>query len=142
MKKIAQILVDQMNKEVSSENFWEIVDKYHLETPEKYSHIKFCEKDGIEVWGESIDGELLVYDADNGFYLLPLNRWIKEVRDTYGEEADEILEEMGIYGEVSLHEFRIYGIEAKEKTATPANSTSNRVYVPKDWTRVMVVRLE
>jgi hypothetical protein len=40
--------------------------------------------------------------------------------------------------------FLICGYEAIERTATPvsAKSKTNRVYVPKDWTRVMVVKLE
>jgi hypothetical protein len=40
--------------------------------------------------------------------------------------------------------FLIRGYEAIERTATPvsAKSKTNRVYVPKDWTRVMVVKLE
>lgn len=142
MKKITQKFVDQLNEEVSSENFEEIVDKYELDTPKKYSHEKLCEQDGIEVWGESADGELLVYDAYNGFYLLSKHDWIQEVKKAYDDEAGEILDELRIYEEVPLHEFNIYGIESIEKTATAANQTSNRVYVPKSWKRVMVVRLE
>jgi hypothetical protein len=40
--------------------------------------------------------------------------------------------------------FIICGYEAIERTATPVSSKSNtnRVYVPGNWTRVMVVRLE
>lgn len=52
--------------------------------------------------------------------------------------------EAEVRGLTTPHEFCIYGYEVVERTAKPvsAKSNTNRVYVPKDWTRVMLVRLE
>jgi hypothetical protein len=146
MQKITDALVKKLNDEVTSDNFWDIVDKYHLETPEKYSHSKLCEQDGVEVWGETKDGDVLVYDCYNGFYILPKNKWIQEIRNIYEEEADTIFREL-VIGEPSdpvCHEFRINGIEAIEKTVASGNKSSARVNVPPSWQgkRVILIRLE
>lgn len=75
---IDNMKVAQMNDEVTAENFWEIVDKYNLETPGKYNFNCLSEKNGIEVWGISDDGDFLVYDEYDGFYLLSEPIWINE----------------------------------------------------------------
>lgn len=141
--KITQKLVAQINKEVTSDNFEQIIEKYNLDTPEEYSHEKLCEMDGVEVWGVSDGNWLLVYDNNNGFYLLSKDRWIQEIRNIFDEEADEILEELGVNKPV-LHEFRIIGVEAVEKKVVSGNNTSARINVPADkiGKRVMVVWLE
>lgn len=142
MQKITQELVDEMNKEVTADNFESIVDKYHLDTPEKFSHEKLCEQDGVEVWGIG-DNELLVYDNVNGFYLLSFGKWIQEVMNIFEDEADEILHDLGIEIHI-MHEFKINGYEAVEKTVASGNQSSARINVPPSWQgkRVMVVRLE
>jgi hypothetical protein len=141
MQKITDKLVKKLNDEVTSDTFWDIVDKYHLETPEKYSHSKLCEQDGVEVWGETKDGDVLVYDCYNGFYILPKIKWIQEIRNIYEEEAEKILSDLGVIG---CHEFRITGFEAVEKVVASGNKSSARVNVPPSWQgkKVILIRLE
>jgi len=144
MQKINQKFVDKLNEEVSSENFEEIIDKYELDTPEESSHSELCEQDGVEVWGVSEEGEVLLYDAFNGFFLLSKHKWIQEIRNQFDEEADIILSEMGMLDKPIYHDFTIYGFEGREFTVRSGSNTSARINVPLEWIgkRVMVVRLE
>jgi hypothetical protein len=96
MPEITNELVEKMNEEVTSDNFWSIVDKYKLETPNDYLHSKLCEQDGVEVWGVTELGEVLVYDCYNGFFLLPFKKWVQEIRNQFDEEANEILRELPV----------------------------------------------
>ena len=143
MQKITRKFVEKLNEEVSSDNFEQIIDKYQLETPEEYLHTELYEQDGIEVWGISETGYILVYDNTNGFYLLSKEEWIQEIRKQYEEGADSLLKEMGIIKPI-YHEFRIIGLEATEKRVVSGNNTSARINVPADkiGKRVMVVWLE
>ena len=142
MQKITKELVDKINEEVTSDNFESVVEKYGLDTPEKFLHEKLCEQDGVEVWGIG-DNELLVYDNVNGFYLLPFWRWIQEVMSIFENDAEEILNDLGIELKI-MHEFKINGYEAHEKTVASGNQSSARINVPPSWQgkKVMVVRLE
>jgi len=144
MQKIDRKFVDKLNDEVSSENFEDIVDKYALDTPEKYSHELLCEQDGIEVWGESVDGELLVYDAYNGFYLLSLYDWMQEIKGAYDEEAKEIFKDLGIREILPLNEFKVKGYECRKFTVRSGSKSSARINVPLEWMNkeVMVITLE
>lgn len=62
------------------------------------------------------------------------------------EELDKLNKELidKILHQPPMQEFLICGYEAIERTATPvsAKSNTNRVYVPKSWNRVMVVKLD
>lgn len=144
MQKINQKFVEKLNEEVSSDNFEEIVDKYELDSPEEYAHTELCEQDGVEVWGVSDDGGLLVYDADNGFYLLSQHQWIQEIRKRFEEDAEIILSELGLLDKPIYHKFEIYGYEGREFTVRSGSNTSARINVPLEWqgSRVMVIRIE
>ena len=80
MIKITLESVKQLNKETTSDNFWDVVDQYRLETPEEYSYGCLCGQEGIEegieVGGISDKSELLVYDNSDGWYLSSVEDWI------------------------------------------------------------------
>jgi hypothetical protein len=108
MIKITPEFVKQLNKETTSANFWDVVDQYILETPEEYSYGCLCEQEdkeqgGIEVWGISGNGELLVYDNNDGWYLSSVEDWIKKVRGHIQETVNNELENLS-----SLEEIKQY----------------------------------
>lgn len=100
-----------------------IAEKYHIHVNDIKDAVFLSAE---EEWNAT-DGQ--VSDED----------WLYYVQEAFEEE----LKKKGYIKKI-VHEFRIFGYEAIERTATPvsAKSNTNRVYVPKDWTRVMVVRLE
>jgi hypothetical protein len=68
MTKINEELVQKLNDATEADNFEQVISNYDLDTPESYYHEKLCERDGVEVWGVSENGEVLVYD--DGWWLL------------------------------------------------------------------------
>jgi hypothetical protein len=115
MIKITLESVKQLNKETTSDNFWDVVDQYRLETPEEYSYGCLCgqegiEQDGIEVWGISDKGELLVYDDIDGWYLSSVEDWIEEAREYIQETVNIELENLS-----SLEEIKQYLKKCGEK---------------------------
>jgi len=94
MVHITEKFVEKLNEETTSENFEDIVYKYNLETPEKYSHEELCENDGIEVWGVTSDEtQVLAYDNNSGWYLLSISEWVDEIAK-YLEDQDYDPEEI------------------------------------------------
>lgn len=99
----------------------------------------FSEED-IETNGKAYVLECFL-DDENEEYLTDKGEWTDDGFVWFIGEDDYAVQKLR---REPVHSFSVSGYEAIERTVTPANKSSGRVYLPNAWIgkRVMIVRLE